>query len=118
MGKDSEATVDPEDLFSTWMKSTSEYWGNFFQLWQSSSDAFQTRDAREKKHSNRNRASLDAAMKTFAAMASAMAEPEAMESLFKGVGAMPDLLARAAMTSLGGFTKIQAKLFEQAGRIG
>ncbi len=123
MGKESEETFGPDDLFSTWMNATNDLMNNVFQFWKGASDAFQPREttgkgATGKGRTDRTRASMDAAMKTFTALASAMSRPEAMESLFKGAGAMPDILAKAAMTSLGGFLKVQEKLFKQAGRIG
>ena len=39
------------------------------------------------------------------AIMAAMAEPDSMAAMFKGVGAMPEILAQMAHTGLGGFLR-------------
>jgi len=121
MSEKPEEKEGPEALFSTWMKTAGDFWGNMFQVWGDAADTLKARSTVDKDKTttqSRSRASMDTAMKTFQAMASAMAEPEVMNSLFKGAGAMPETLIKMAQTSLGGFLQIQQKWFERAGRMG
>jgi hypothetical protein len=119
MSGNTEEREGPEALFSTWMKAANDYWQTMYQVWSTAADTVKEGSAADQHTArNRSRASMDTAMKTFKAMSSAMAEPEAMSSLFKGAGAMPETLMRLALNSLGGFLQAQEKWFERAGRLG
>ena len=63
-------------------------------------------------------ATMDAALKNWQAMTSAMARPESISSLLKGGSAMPEMLLNLAQTSFGGFGEIQKKMLEGLGRVG
>jgi len=45
-------------------------------------------------------------------------DPESLESLFKGAGAMPQILAKAAQTGINGLMQYQQKWFERAQKLG
>jgi len=108
----------PEDFFSTWMKTTGEFWGGVLRNWSFPVDAFQPKAENLTGTAGRAQNSMDTAFKTFQAFSSAMEDPKAMESLFKGTGAMPEILIKLAQSGFNGFLQAQQKWFERAGRIG
>jgi hypothetical protein len=108
----------PETLFSEWMKTTGNMWTDALQAWSDIGTRFQQQGFFDKNTGGSARTSLDTAAKAFKAASAAMSEPTVMESLFKGVGAMPEILVRLSQTGLMGFLQAQHKWFEQAGRIG
>lgn len=113
MDSEQSSFGDPQALFSAWVKTVGDFWQGAFKT--SSPDAAKRSSAENKTKFKNN---LNAAMSAFQATATGMTDPAALSSLFKGAGAMPEILARLAQTSLGSFVQIQQKLFESAGRIG
>jgi len=113
-----EKMEDPQALLSAWMKTANDFWGSMFLAWTDAAHAFQPPKASKKGTAGRTQASMDTAMKTWQAVSSVMSKPEIMESLFKGIGVMPEILMKMAQTGLAGFLQAQHKWFEQAGRIG
>jgi len=109
---------DPEALFSTWMKTIGDFWQGAFKTWNPDAATQSSSQNRNKFKSTNFKGNLRATMSAFQAAATGMTDPAALQSLFKGAGAMPELLARLAQTSLGSFVQMQQKLFESAGRIG
>lgn len=105
------------DFFSTWMKTTSDLWGNMFQLWSSAAAAAPSASSPEDSPGH-GRSSVDAAMQTFQILSSTFSKTENIESMFKGAGTMPEILVKMAQTSLAGFLEFQHKMFERIGRIG
>ena len=107
-----------QDFLSAWMKSAGDLWGNMFRVWSDAAATIRPSDASPRGSSGRAQASMDSAMKTWQVLSSAMAQPEVMDSMFKGAGTMPEILMKMAQTSLTGFLEFQHKWFERAGRIG
>ncbi len=64
------------------------------------------------------KASIDATVKSWQAISTAMSAPESVHSILKGAGAMPDILFKLAQNTLSGFLHIQQKCLEQGGRFG
>ena len=118
MSNQQDEKENKQDFISTWMKTAGDLWGNMFQAWSDAAATIRPPDAPAGGVSGHAQASMDAAMKTWQILSSTMAQPEAMESLFKGAGAMPEILIKMAQTSLNGFLEFQQKWFERAGRIG
>jgi len=118
MREKSEGKEGPQVLLSAWMKTAGDFWGSMFRTWNDAAGKYRPPEASPKSTSGRAQASMDAALKTWQTVSSAMSEPEIMDSLFKGTGAMPEILMKMAQTSLTGFLQLQHKWFEQAGRIG
>lgn len=113
-----EKKEDQQALLSAWMKTANDFWGSMFLAWTDAAHAFQPPKASKKGTAGRTQASMDTAKKTWQAVSSAMSKPEIMESLFKGIGVMPEILMKMAQTSLAGLLQAQHKWFERAGRIG
>ena len=118
MDNDRYGFGDPQELFAAWLKTVGDFWQGSFNAWEKAADKTSSSAKTTESKSTTLKDSLEAAMRTFQAAAAGMTEPAAMESLFKGAGAMPEILARLAQTSLGSFVQVQQKLFESAGRIG
>jgi hypothetical protein len=47
-----------------------------------------------------------------------MASPDSMAAMFKGSGAMPEMLLKLAQTSLGSFVELQQSMVQQLARVG
>ena len=112
-----------EDLSGTtsqndaWIKSMGEFWGGLAGQWVSQVPqqawTFPGNGANPKA-----KATMDAALKNWQAIAGAMAKPESISSLLKGSGAMPEMLLHMAQTSLGSFGKMQQNINDSLGRVG
>ena len=118
MDNDRYGFGDPQELFAAWLKTVGDFWQGSFKAWEKAADKTSSSAKTTESKSTTLKDSLETAMRTFQAAAAGMTEPAAMQSLFKGAGAMPEILARLAQTSLGSFVQVQQKLFESAGRIG
>lgn len=105
-----------EKLTATWMKSFTDLWGGMMRVWLTPGD--ETSMEQPSTMSTNVQVSLDAALKGWSAVSAAMTEPEAMDSIFKGAGAMPEILAKLAQTTLSGYLQLQQKWLERAGRLG
>ena len=118
MNEKQEEKEGPQVLLSAWMKTANDLWGSMFRVWTDAAGKFQPHEASKKGTTGHAHASIDTAMKTWQAISSAMSEPEVIDSMFKGTGAMPEMLMKIAQTGLAGFLQLQQKWFERAGRIG
>jgi len=88
------------------------------QSWTQPWEGFHPKEDRPTGAAGRARASMGTTMKTFRAFSSAMEDPDAVASLFKGAGAMPEILFKLAQSGYNGFLQVQQKWFERVGRIG
>jgi class III poly(R)-hydroxyalkanoic acid synthase PhaE subunit len=61
--------------------------------------------------------SLDNAIRNWQAVSAVMSSPGSMESLLKGAGAMPEILAKMAQHTLNGYFQLQEKWIGRFGRI-
>jgi polyhydroxyalkanoate synthesis regulator phasin len=107
-----------EKLTATWMKSFTDLWGGMMRVWLTPDDETSVEQASSMSTSKNVQVSLDAALKGWSAVSAAMTEPEALGSIFKGAGAMPEILAKLAQNTLGGYLQLQQKWLERAGRLG
>lgn len=113
-----------DDPFSTWAQSMNDMWGGMLRLWfPDGGRPASPRAAREdhgpgRRTADRVRTSMEAALKNWEAISSAMSAPESIQSLFQGAGAMPEMLAKMAQTSFNGFLEMQQKILERAARLG
>lgn len=108
----------PENPMSAWMKTAGVFWEGMFQTWSKAMDGITVPNKPEAGKSNQAKAPFDTAMKAFSSFSSLVSEPDSMESLFKGAGAMPQILAKMAQTGLSGLLQFQQKWFERAGQMG
>jgi class III poly(R)-hydroxyalkanoic acid synthase PhaE subunit len=112
-----------KDAFMQWTESMSEMWGGMMRLWfpdsgradkeKSGKDA-----ATEQGAAERVRDSVAAALKNWQTFSGALSEPDSLDGLFKGVGAMPAVLAQLAQANLFGLLETQQKMLDRANRLG
>jgi hypothetical protein len=118
MSNQKQETTGPESFFSAWMKTASEYWETAFQMWPATSKAPQEAASMKTGAAGRAQESWEAVQKTWKTMAAVLQEPPAMDSLFKGIQAMPDVVLKFAQVGWDNFFRGQQKLLEKAGSIG
>ena len=103
-------------MMADWIKFVTDFWGGQTQMWQQPQAASDPSSQKSGAHSAKS--ALDAAIRNWQAVSTAMSAPESMESLFKGAGAMPELLAKMVRNTVDGFVQLQQKWLERCGRIG
>ena len=112
-----------KDAFMQWTQSMNEMWGGVIRLWfpdpsrAADPNSGQSAEA-DQGTSDRIRDSVAAALKNWQTLSGAISEPESLDALFKGMGAMPEVLAQLSQTSLNGFMEIQKKILDHANRMG
>lgn len=112
---------DPFGMISmanTWMKSMGDLFGSV--PGQRSATQGQPQDGTKEGDgpAPKARAAMAAALKNWQTMAGAMATPESMTALFKGSGAIPEVLLNLAQTSVGSLMELQQNLIQRLGRMG
>jgi polyhydroxyalkanoate synthase subunit PhaE len=111
-----------EELFSQWSQSLTDVWSTMFKLWappdsETGSEA-QTEPQKGAGTSAGISSAVESAMKNWQAISAAMSAPDSMLALFKGVGAMPEMLAKLSRSTLSGYLELQQKALERAGQLG
>lgn len=103
-------------MMADWIKFVTDFWGGQSQMWHQPHAALDP--ASQKSGAHDARSALDAAIRNWQAVSAAMSAPESMESLLKGAGAMPEMLAKMAQNTVDGYIQLQHKWLERCGRIG
>ena len=117
MNENKPDATGTETVIADWMKSATDFCGVLTQMFmQPAAGGPDSSPQMGAAHSVKN--SLNAAIRNWQAVSSAMSTPESMESLFKSVGAMPDFLAKMANNSVSGYMQLQQKWLDQCGRVG
>ncbi|MGD9251930.1 MAG: poly(R)-hydroxyalkanoic acid synthase subunit PhaE, partial [Desulfobacterales bacterium] len=110
------------DAFMQWTQSLNEMWGGVMRLWVPDGGRAADENAQEKSQTDRGaeriRDSVAAALKNWQTLSGSLAEPGALDSLFKGMGAMPAVIAQLAQTSFHGFLQMQQKILDRTERLG
>lgn len=120
--KQSEDTSG-KDAFTQWTQSMNEMWGGVLRLWVPNTPSSPNAQTTEKSDTDqatadRVRASVEAALSNWQNFSGILSDPKSLESLLKGAGAMPEVLAHLAMTGFRGFMEMQQKILDQADRLG
>lgn len=118
MNNEHDGNENKQDFFSIWMKATSDLSEKFSRVWHDAATSSGPSASSQEDSSGNTQASMDAAMNTWKILTSTLARPEAMNSIFKGAGTMPEILMKMAQTSLTGFLEFQQKYVETLGRVG
>ncbi|MBF0389416.1 MAG: hypothetical protein HQK71_04850 [Desulfamplus sp.] len=63
-------------------------------------------------------AAMAKAMKNWHIMANAMSSPESMSALFKGIGALPEMLANVTQSTMSGMAEINQRMIDSLSRMG
>lgn len=105
-------------MVTTWMKSMGDLWGNMAGQWGAFPGQQQAGAKAGSGATPKAQAAMASTLKNWQSMAGTMATPESMSALFKGGGAMPEVLLKLAQTSMGSFVELQQNMIQRAGRIG
>ena len=106
----------PETLLAAWMKSVTEFWGSTAEMWSTSSGASDTPTSPKKGAESRAQEGWQSALKMWQTLSSTMGEPETMDTLFKGINALPEILMKMVQTGCDGYFHLQQQWMERAGR--
>ncbi|WP_372682850.1 poly(R)-hydroxyalkanoic acid synthase subunit PhaE [Desulfosarcina sp.] len=119
MNMKNEDPLGMATMLTTWMKSMGDMWGNMAGQWGAPFPGQQPTGAEAAPGASpKTQAAMAAALKNWQSMAGAMAAPESMTALFKGSGAMPEVLLKLAQTSMGSLIEMQQKMIQRLGRMG
>jgi polyhydroxyalkanoate synthase subunit PhaE len=116
MNENKPDATGSEAMIADWIKFVTDFWGGQSQMWQQPHAA--PNPASQKSGGHSAESALDAAIRNWQAVSAAMSAPESMESLLKGAGAMPELLAKMTQNTVDGYIQLQQKWLERCGRIG
>ena len=105
-------------MVNTWMKTMGDLWGGTTGQWGATKGQPPAGTKAGNGATPKAQAATAAALKNWQTMAGAMATPESMSALFKGSGAMPEVLLKLAQTSMGSVMEMQQTMIQRAGRIG
>ncbi|MDJ0853926.1 MAG: poly(R)-hydroxyalkanoic acid synthase subunit PhaE [Desulfobacterales bacterium] len=123
MAEKRSPNTDERDMFAQWTATMTDIWGNALRLWvPDGNPTAAENDGRgaeaDQGATERIRDSVTAALKNWQTFSGALSEPGSLDAIFKGMGAMPEVLAQLAQTSLHGFVEMQQKILDSANRIG
>jgi polyhydroxyalkanoate synthesis regulator phasin len=118
MNEKNEDPLGMATMASAWMKAMGNLWANPSMPWSAPQGQQPAGEKTGKPSGSNAQAAMAAALKNWQAMAAAMAAPESVNALFKGSGAMPELLLKLAQTSMGSMTELHEKMIRRLARIG
>ncbi len=113
--------LDPAGMEATtaaWMKFFTGQLDEMTQMWFKTDQTSQAEKSSQLNIGNSIKSSMEASLKGWKAITETVAQPEALEALFKGSGAMPDFLAKLTQSTFAGYLKNMQNWLERGGRIG
>lgn len=109
MNLDQKDKSGPETLLSAWMKAAADFWGSIAQMGLGASEEVPKSQSQESWHS---------AAKMWQSLFSTPNEPRTMDTLFKGINAVPEIALKMAKAGWDGYFQLQQQWLEKVGRIG
>lgn len=107
-----------DGMADTWMKSVNELLENMHRIWFEPLAKSVDKRAEEKTAADSAKSSMAAAMKNWKAVSTALSDIESMGPFLKTTETMPGMVSKLAQVTFGGFTQLQQKWLEFAGRVG
>jgi polyhydroxyalkanoate synthesis regulator phasin len=95
-----------------------DLWGNAAGQWNPVTGMQQPDTKPDDASRSKAQAAMAGALKNWQSMAGAMATPESMTAMFKGGGAMPEMLLKLAQSSAGSFMDFHQSIVQRLGRVG
>jgi hypothetical protein len=117
MNEKQQEEKGPETLLAAWMESVTELWGSMAQKWSTGTGASDMRTPPKKGAESRAQEGWQSALKMWQTLSSSMAEPGTMDTLFKGINALPEILMKMVQTGWDGYFHLQQQWMERVGRI-
>jgi class III poly(R)-hydroxyalkanoic acid synthase PhaE subunit len=120
-----EDIAGPQRMIEAWLRTATDFWTAALDPWSGpavpQADAEKTTGPAFKAgtgETGRTQEALAAIQKTWRTLSSAMEEPQTLQSLFTGIGTMPEVMLRLAQTGWTGFLNLQGQWLEKAARLG
>lgn len=107
-----------EALTNAWADAVTDAWGSMFKAWSRMFEADSAVSFDEKTPMGKAQDAYTSALKTWQVFSSTTQQPETVESLFKGIGALPDLLFKMSQTMTNHLIQRQLKWIEKAKTMG
>ena len=107
--------ASPESLFVDWMKTATACWSSMAAMWTADVDSKTTSKLDGKP--NRMQELWGTTPKAWQALSEIMSNPEALEALFKGTDALPELLLKIGQANLNSFVQLQKEWIEQSAKM-
>ncbi len=82
------------------------------------SDSLKQPAAADETPKSRTFESFESTLKSWKTISALMKEPEALESMLKGITALPELVSKMTKPAIEGYLHLQREWLERAGRIG
>ena len=118
MSEPHDDNTRPEPLIEYWMRASSGFWNEALSMWARSFESIREPRSTLQDSSGRVQESWEAGLRTLQLMVSSMQQPEAMEALFKGVGAVPEIAVKVLKPAWDAFFQLQKDWIERTSRIG
>lgn len=107
-----------EATTAAWMKLFTDQLDEVSRTWFNSENNGQAEKHSQLNIENNIKSSMESTFKSWKAVSEAIAKPEALKSLFKGSGAMPDILARLVQTTFCSYLEHVQGWLERGNRLG
>jgi hypothetical protein len=105
-------------MAAAWIKAMGNLWANPSMPWDAPQGQQQAGEKAGTHTGSKAQAAMATALNNWQTMVAAMAAPESMNALFKGSGAMPELLLKLSQTSMSSMTELHEKMIRRLARIG
>jgi len=115
MNEKANESLGPQVMLEAWLKTATDFWGPVMEMWSVATENKETSLNEEESRVKKNFAS---ALKSWQAMSSAMSQPQAGESIFKGIQALPEIFLKMTQTGWNSYWKMQQQSYERLLRIG
>ena len=115
MDNTKKTSEDPQALLQEWLKNANQFWSG---VTKSAEDIMQTQHSGQKGSERSQHEALYSIMKTWGTISSAMSEPSAMETLYRGMAIMPDIISKIIQSGIRGYLKIYGNFLEKMVKLG
>jgi len=115
MNQDQKERSGPETLLAAWMKAGAEFWGSMMKMLPPTPESLPPSEEAVKSWPQEV---LKSTMKMWQSLFSTLSEQEGMDTLFKGINMLPEIVLRMAKTGWDGYFHLQQQWLERIGKIG
>jgi class III poly(R)-hydroxyalkanoic acid synthase PhaE subunit len=118
MGQDKREEVGSATMIDAWMKATGDYWNSVSKMWPAPPEAMKSSASSAKDDKSRVQESVESALRMFHTLSSFVREPNAMDSLYRGLGVLPEIIMKMTQTGWERYFRLNEQWLEKAGKIG
>ncbi len=118
MNEKREEKSGPETLLAAWVKSATDFWGSMAHMWLRTDGKGEQPPIPPEGDKSRMQETLESTMKSWQILSSAMREPETMDTLFKGINTLPEIVTKMTKAGWDTYFRMQQQWMERMGRIG